>query len=437
MNPQTILLFEPPNAHELYPFSVMHPLWELRCGALRLFEKIQYQFPQTTLVLHAEGERKPHCESFSERFKYAHRQHVKGDTLILQGNVLPTVTLWQTMRRTLDNISSLAKPLLFVSHEQPYGAWIPANVLRAMQSSELPPTLHQLASLNGALYDDSKTTHVEARLITHLWDALKWNGEAIHDDARFFQCGAGEEISDVQGIFAMNIERIAIGKSVRIAPMVVLDASRGPILLEEGVDIMAQSTLIGPCFVGANSVVKIGAKIYENTSIGEQCKVGGELKNTILQAYANKQHDGCVGYSFLGEWVNLGAGTSVSDLKNNYSRIRARLPQSPTNTSPEATREINTGQTSLGMLCGDHSKSGINSMFNTGTVVGVSANVFDGNYPEKFIPSFSWGGRKDSTRFDVEKAMELARTVMARRGRLLSEQEESLLRAEFRRAHGI
>jgi UDP-N-acetylglucosamine diphosphorylase/glucosamine-1-phosphate N-acetyltransferase len=440
MNPSTILLFEPSNAHTLYPFSVLHPAWELRCGALRLFEKVERQFPDARTFVYAEHERKPQYESFCERFgqKYSMQDiqqnaNITGDMLVLQANVLPTMTLWQTMRRTLENMSGLSKPLVFVSHEQPFGAWIPEAAMQALQASDVPPTPHQISSLQGAFYDDAKTTHVEAHVITHLWDALKWNGDAIQDDARLFNLGAGEEISDAQGVFTINIERIALGQNVRIAPMTVLDASRGPIILEDGVDIMAQSTLIGPCAVGKYSVMKIGTKLYENTSIGEQCKVGGELKNTILQAYANKQHDGCLGYSFLSEWVNLGAGTSVSDLKNNYSRIRVRLPESSVDTSPQAAKEINTGHTSLGMLCGDHSKSGINSMFNTGTVVGVSANVFDGNYPEKFIPSFSWGGRKDSPVFELEKAIELARTVMARRNRTLTAHEEHLLRAEFQR----
>jgi UDP-N-acetylglucosamine diphosphorylase/glucosamine-1-phosphate N-acetyltransferase len=493
LKPASVLLFEPENYQALYPFSELHPVWELRCGALRLFEKIQQQFPSAELVFHADDARTMHLRSFLMRFfpEYAatltantfaikptktsveepvHASAERAstpsvataasaavsDVLVLQGNVLPTQALWQTLARDVEQLRDEhpSKPLVFVHRGHPFAAWIPQAVF--LESDFMPDT-HQLSQLRGALYDAAHEVSVDAHIVTHLWDALRWNGEAIADDERFFKANAWEthgthgaytpasEIpqgfqgtSDAvfQGVFMTNPERIYCAEGVRIDPLTVLDASKGAIILGTGAHVMAQSTIVGPCAIGEFSTVKIGTRLYENTSLGEHCKVGGELKNTIIQAFSNKQHDGCLGYSFLGEWVNLGAGTNVSDLKNNYSRIRVQLPREASADAVRTPVETETGQTSLGMLCGCHAKSGINSMFNTGTVIGVGANIFDGNYPAKYIPAFSWGGRKDSPAFELDKALELARTVMARRKRSLTAPETALLRASHTRAWG-
>jgi UDP-N-acetylglucosamine diphosphorylase/glucosamine-1-phosphate N-acetyltransferase len=492
MKPSSILLFEPSAPETLFPFSVLHPSWELRVGALRLFEKVQREFPSARLVFYADASREYHLRSFLARFggmlaaaqihparqainpddvrvddgrsaqderigdelaraisyEDVFRVHTEDirveDMLVLQANVLPSAALWRTMRRDVEAMreTAIARPLVFTQRGEPIAAWVPRAVLAAGSSERYLPDAHQLSSLRGAWYDTAQEVSVDARIITHLWDALKWNGEAINDDARFFELSEtlaedseplGGEWSVWRGIYVMNADHISLGRNVKIAPSVVLDASAGAVIVDDEVQIMPQATLVGPCYIGKSSVVKIGTKLYEHTSIGEYSKIGGEVKNTIIQAYTNKQHDGCVGYSFLSEWVNLGAGTNVSDLKNNYSRIRVRLPARLPGASRHEYYELQTGQTSLGLLCGDHSKSGINTMFNTGTVVGVSANVFDGNYPEKFIPSFSWGGRSDSPLFETEKAIALARTVMQRRKRTLTVYEEALLRAEANR----
>ncbi len=186
---------------------------------------------------------------------------------------------------------------------------------------------------------------------------------------------------------------------------------------------MANAVLVGPCFIGDNSIIKIGAKIYEKTAIGEWCKVGGEVENSIIHAYANKQHDGFLGHSYLGEWVNLGADTNTSDLKNTYGKISAIL----------RNKEVNSERMFLGLMAGDHTKSGINTMFTTGTVAGVSSNVIGAGYPPRSIPSFSFGGFKDSPVYDFQKAIDVAKTVMLRRQKELLPEEEALLKMEFER----
>jgi UDP-N-acetylglucosamine diphosphorylase/glucosamine-1-phosphate N-acetyltransferase len=428
--PDSILLLEPNEPELLYPFTILHPVWELRCGVFRLFEKYQHQFPKAHILVHAAESRAAHLRSFCARFPAVKPFDVmpRGSSLlVVQANVLPTAHWWKRIAEAVETMNP-QKPLIVAANGAAVAAYCPAAVLQRPSV-----TNHLLRDLNSAVYADAPVVSMETRMLRYLWDAIHANGDAIEDDGRFVERTPTHPALVTYGVFAVQAEQISLGNNVKIAPCVVLDASRGRIIIGNDVELMAQSTIVGPCSIGDHSLVKVGTRLYENTSLGEYCKVGGEIKNTIFQAFANKQHDGCLGYSFLGEWVNLGAGTNVSDLKNNYSRIRVRFGR----TSPE----IHTGQTSLGLLCGDHSKSGINSMFNTGTVVGVSANVFAGaqrgGYPEKYIPSFAWGTEGQVTnpaqRFDLEKAVALARTVMSRRKRSLTAEEEALLRAEYAR----
>jgi UDP-N-acetylglucosamine diphosphorylase/glucosamine-1-phosphate N-acetyltransferase len=168
---------------------------------------------------------------------------------------------------------------------------------------------------------------------------------------------------------------------------------------------MPNATIVGPAFIGARTVIKSGARILEGTSIGPVCKIGGEIEETIFGAHTNKQHDGFIGNSYIGEWVNIGAASNNSDLKNNYSAVRMWCAGS--------MRE--TGRQFLGLLMGDHTKTGINTLFNTGTVVGFNCNIFSSDLPAKFVPSFSWGHGEEMTRYDLDKAMHTAATVMERR----------------------
>jgi UDP-N-acetylglucosamine diphosphorylase/glucosamine-1-phosphate N-acetyltransferase len=184
---------------------------------------------------------------------------------------------------------------------------------------------------------------------------------------------------------------------------------------------MANASLQGPVYVGAKSAIKMGAKIYEGTSIGEVCKVGGEVEETIIHSYSNKQHEGFLGHAYLGQWVNIGADSNNSDLKNNYGTVKVYVDG----------EMVDSGLMFVGLTMGDHAKCGINTMFNTGTVVGVMSNVFGSGYPEKFIPSFTWGGVEGMETYDIDKALEVARRVMARRKTALPAAQEKMLRQVF------
>lgn len=428
MNPHTIVLFDTEGASSnLYPFSILHPSFELRCGAVRLFEKTQRQFPASRLLFHASAlKRQPHLASFYARFgEFAPGALLLGeDVFVLKGNVVPTAQFWRTLGDDVERIYTahgLEHPLVFTSNGAAFGAFIPKEVI----AEKGLPTLEDITLFSSAVYE--KSLHVEisdVQQVSYLWDAIALSSKAIREDARFFAATSNtKEALSAPGVFAIQSENICVDAGTRIAPYVVLDASKGAIIIGANVEIQPHVSILGPCFIGDSAVVKAGTRIYEGTALGEASKVAGEIKNTIFQGFGNKQHDGCLGYSYIGEWVNLGAGTDVSDLKNNYGIIRARF-------SSDKTQEISTGLTSLGLLAGDHTKSAVNTSFNTGTVTGVSANVFDAA-PDKFVPSFSWGGLGDSPRFEIEKALELARTVMSRRKRVLTPEEETLLHMEF------
>lgn len=223
------------------------------------------------------------------------------------------------------------------------------------------------------------------------------------------------------GAYLLNQPNIFIGEGSAIKSGVVIDAEDGPVYIGKNVKIMPNSVIVGPCFIGDNSIIKIGAKIYQNTSIGDYCKAGGEIEGSIIHSYANKQHDGFLGHSYISPWCNLGADTNTSDLKNNYSNVKVNLNGN----------EIDTGLMFVGLIMGDHSKTSINTMLNSGTVCGVSSNIFGSGFPQKNIPSFAWGGSESLVEYNFEKAIEVAKAVTKRRNIEFTSADEKLLKHVF------
>ncbi len=252
--------------------------------------------------------------------------------------------------------------------------------------------------------------------LTHPIDVFLHNGPCLaHDRALVsFREITSELPSDVgvrgpHGVWAEGDYTIGAG--------VLFNTDEGPVLLGDSAHIMEGAMLRGPVYVGPHSTVKMGAKIYGPTTIGPWCKVGGEVSRSVFQGYANKAHDGFLGDSVIGEWCNLGADTNNSNLSNNYAPVKV--------WSYVKEGFIRTPHQFVGLVLGDHSKSAINTMFNTGTVVGFSSNVFGAGFPRKFIPSFSWGGAQGYKEYRLDKAMETAERVMARRNRTFTEADRA------------
>ena len=257
--------------------------------------------------------------------------------------------------------------------------------------------------------------------ISQLWHIFEYNDDCIKTDfLRLTKGKISQLISQTNA--CTNPENIFIEEGAKVEHA-ILNASNGPIYVGKNAEIMEGSIVRGPLAMCENSVLKMGAKIYGATTLGPYCKVGGEVSNSVLQAYSNKGHDGFLGNSVLGEWCNLGADTNNSNLKNNYAEVKL--------WNYQKENFVNTGLQFCGLIMGDHSKCGINTMFNTGTVVGVSANLFGSGFPRNFVPSFSWGGSSAYSTYKLNKVFEVAEKVMNRRSIDFDETEKKILTEVF------
>lgn len=257
--------------------------------------------------------------------------------------------------------------------------------------------------------------------IRHNWDLFSNNGEALEAD--FDLITKGRKSAPIPNtVQCINKERIFLEQDVAI-DFAILNASKGPIYIGEHAEVQEGSMIRGPFAMGAHSVVKMGAKVYGPTTLGPKSKVGGEVNNVILSGYCSKGHDGYLGNAVIGEWCNLGADTNNSNLKNNYAQVKI--------WEYSQERFVNSGLQFCGLIMGDHSKCGINTMFNTGTIIGVSANIFGSNFPRNFIPSFSWGGAAGFITYTLNKADETTELVMNRKNEKYTDEDREIMKHIF------
>lgn len=267
---------------------------------------------------------------------------------------------------------------------------------------KLPRALSEIVTKN----EIEKVDAADARLLSFPWQLIEFNPDVIADDFNSLPFrGQSEESIIYPGVQIINEDDVVIGDSAVIKSGAVLDATDGPIVIGDRTTVGPNASIMGPASIGVDCIVKTGAKVLEGTSTGNVCKIGGEVQGTIFGAYANKQHDGFIGHSYLGEWVNIGAASNNSDLKNNYSSVRM--------WNAGAVKQ--TGRQFLGLLMGDHTKTGINTIFNTGAVVGFNCNIFSSEMPGSFIPSYSWGHGQEMAEYDPTRGMQTAEIVMERR----------------------
>ena len=257
--------------------------------------------------------------------------------------------------------------------------------------------------------------------VEHTWDIFSKNDAAIREDFNYLtEDRKSQPIPKSVNVIAP--ENIFIEEGAKLE-FVTLNASTGPIYIGKNSEIMEGTVIRGPFALCENAQVKLNAKIYGATTVGPGSRIGGEVKNSILFQNSNKGHDGFLGDSVLGEWCNIGADSNNSNLKNNYEEVKL--------WSYETEGFAKTGLQFCGLMMGDHSKCGINTMFNTGTVVGVSANIFGSGFPRNFVPSFSWGGAAGFTTYITKKAFETAKLVMGRRNIEFDETEAAILEHVF------
>jgi UDP-N-acetylglucosamine diphosphorylase/glucosamine-1-phosphate N-acetyltransferase len=404
-----ICLFEDEWYSRLLPLVYFRPVFNLRCGILSLKEKVQHAYPDTAVTLH--------CRTYLAEYMRLRNSsltvnHLTAENILfINGRVI-------VEEQFAKDIPAHGGDMLYLD-----GTTVVAARVSGKKLAELKQRLNGLFTLQD--FDGIPVQQVTANVISYSWDLIKHNGTQLRYDHSIVTRRAVTGASSptiYPGVHLLNEKEIFISDGAVIKPGVVIDAEDGPVFIGRNVVIQPFSTIMGPASIGDNSVVKSGAKIYHNTSIGPVCKVGGEIEETIIHSYSNKQHDGFLGHSYLGAWVNCGAGTVTSDLKNNYGPVKVYVNGEP----------VDSGMQFVGVTIGDHSKTAINSTFNTGTVIGVSSNIFGTGFPPKYVPSFSWGAAGETfTTYNLDKAVDVAEKVMIRRGITLTNAEKELFTTLF------
>jgi UDP-N-acetylglucosamine diphosphorylase/glucosamine-1-phosphate N-acetyltransferase len=399
------VIFEDGGYRSFGPLTALRPTFDLRCGALLLREKLELRRSGSPCVLIPRAELgEVVAEAYPGRGAEA---LTDGPTLLLSARVVADDGL-------LEAIAEPPGESLLTSGGAPVGAVLPGDVRRRVGA--LVESGGDLAAIGL-----EKSSEVPARVVSYPWELVHLTAEEIESDASALGALGRSQAAVHDGAHVIERSRIALGAETRVGPGAVLDARRGPVLVGRGVEIMPNAFIEGPASIGDDSVIRTGATVYGGVSVGGACKVGGEVAESVLHSFSNKQHGGFLGHSYLGSWVNLGAGTDNSDLKNNYGTVRVEIDG----------ETVETGSMFVGATIGDHSKTAIGTTLNTGTVVGIFCNVVAGGFPPKAIRSFSWGGDSGFVEHDIDRAIETARRVMARRDVELTPAMERLIR----RAH--
>lgn len=405
-----ICIFEDQKVYDFEPLIYCRPVYDLICGTYTLKQKIIRAFEQVDYSLA--------CRKYLQKITERNNPGIPVNTfhdddyLFINGRLLADISITNQINYSDNQLK------IYASDDHVAAAFIPKAMLNKVISSgsDYP---------DFSFIRDSEKVNISVTLVNYLWDLINNNGNEIINDYKLRVTSHNQfnYLNEVPGnLHLINDDNIFIEENVVIKPGVVIDASDGPVYIEKNSIIYPNAVIEGPFFLGESGVIKSGAAIYANTSVGKVCKIGGEIEKTVFMPYSNKQHSGFLGHSYIGSWVNLGADTNNSDLKNNYSKIKINLNG----------REINTGQQFLGVMIGDHTKTAINTMFNTGTVVGFSSNVFGAGFPEKYIPSFSWGGSAERSIYNINKSIETARIVCSRRNVNFNETDELLFNEIFK-----
>ncbi|NRB82570.1 MAG: GlmU family protein [Winogradskyella sp.] len=379
------ILFDGPYRNNLLPFTYTRPVADIRVGILTIRQKWESYLEYTTTTVTEDY--------LADKFPMVEM----AENIMINASFLPNA-----------EVVALVKNL---SHNQALFKDEDVIAFFATEGEEVMDfSAFEAIDFEGDIIK-----------IEHTWDIFSKNGEAIEEDFKFITKNRNSEAIPAT-VNTINPENIFIEEGAKLN-FVTLNASSGPIYIGKDAEIMEGSVVRGPLALCHNATIKLAAKIYGPTTVGPFSKVGGEVNNSVLFGYSNKGHDGFLGNSVLGEWCNMGADSNNSNLKNNYAEVRL--------WDYETGGFARTGLQFCGLMMGDHSKCGINTMFNTGTVVGVSANIFGSGFPRNFIPSFSWGGHSGFVTFKTNKAFEVAEVVMARRKEEFTDKDKAILEHVF------
>ena len=379
------ILFDGPHRNNLLPFTFTRPVADIRVGILTIREKWESYLGYTITSLTEDY--------LSDKFPMVEFE----SNIMINASFLPNYDLAEVIKGLSEN--------------------------QAVFQGEEVIAFYTKDSQESVDFDSYEAIEYQEEVIKieNTWDIFSKNGEAIKADYELITKGKKSQ-SIPATVNALQANDIFIEPGAQLN-YVTLNASTGPIYIGKDAEIMEGSVIRGPFALCRGSVVKLGAKVYGPTTVGPFSKIGGEVNNSVIFGYSNKGHEGYLGNSVIGEWCNLGADTNNSNLKNNYAEVRLW------NYNTEGFAK--TGLQYCGLMMGDHSKCGINTMFNTGTVVGVSANIFGSGFPRNFVPSYSWGGKSGFTVYHTKKAFEVAEVVMLRRGIAFTDKDAAILEHVF------
>ena len=379
------ILYDGSVREALLPFTFTRPVADIRVGILTIREKWEKHLGVTTTTITEEY--------LSEKYPMVEME----ENIMINAAFCPNNVL-------VEMISFLNPMQAIVKGEEIIAFYT------TMDQDEVDFDAYELIEYEG-----------DVLTIEHTWDIFQKNDQAIREDFELLTEDRKSQPIPAT-VQVLGAENIFIEEGA-VLNFCTLNASTGPIYIGRDTEIMEGSVIRGPFALCDHAQVKLATKIYGATTVGPHCRVGGEVNNSVLFAYSNKGHDGFLGNAVLGEWCNIGADSNNSNLKNNYESVKL--------WDYETERFVNTGLQFCGLMMGDHSKCGINTMFNTGTVVGVSANIFGAGFPRNYIPNFTWGGPQGTQVYLTKKAFETARIVMSRRNVEFSEQDEAILTHVF------
>jgi UDP-N-acetylglucosamine diphosphorylase/glucosamine-1-phosphate N-acetyltransferase len=382
------ILFDNFRRSNLFPLTYLRPVADIRIGILTIREKWEKYLGQPTSTL-TEG-------YLREKYPVVRED----DNIMINGAMTPDEVL-------LGEIRKLKTGEVLFKDDAIIAMRLHADELENLDEDKMD-------EVNMV---ESRSSSIK---VVHTWDIFSLNGKSLEDDFDLITKNRkSEPVSKTNQVIG---SRIFLEKGANVECS-ILNSSTGPIYIGKDAEIMEGSMIRGPFALGEHSVVKMGAKIYGPTTIGPHCKVGGEINNSVFFGFSNKAHDGFMGNSVVGEWCNIGADTNTSNLKNTYDNVKLWNYADQT--------FVETGLQFCGLIMGDHSKCGINTMFNTGTVVGINTNVFGSGYQRNFIPSFTWGGTGGFKAYNIDRAVSVAKSVYKRRGLEFNETEENILRSIF------
>ena len=401
---KSICVFEDGTYQNFLPLAYNRPVYELRCGIYSFLERIILQYPDTEINLFC-------------------REYLKN---LIAESYPHSVNKIKSNNKTCLFINGrlLMSPPIAISGKEEIGinddTIVYARLLNENCLSITPENFLDKDFIY-ELKKKFKVKKVDARLIKYPWDLIHLNKEQITSDFTTYIKGESVRESTYEGVHFIMDSQIFTGKNTIIKPGCVLDAENGPIYIGNNVRISPNSVIEGPAFIDDNVVIQALSRIHAGSNIGKVCKIGGEITNTIIQDFTNKQHDGFLGDSYIGSWVNLGAGTVNSNLTNVYGTVKVQV----------FDKIIDTGQTFLGMIMGDHTKTAINTRFTTGSIIGFACNILLTRTPPKFIPSFSWYSDNITRAYDITRELQVAKRMMARRNKKMTRNGEKVFKTIF------